>query len=120
MRQDCDETARALRNRGQNVRGSLIVRLMASFTTDLTAVQHAVLEACVLHADISFLNVTAEIWWRADLPFRGGRSTFAAHLRALEQNGMLERSRARAGYRLTPRGRRVADEWRAARAGVSA
>ncbi|MCP9491204.1 MAG: hypothetical protein MSC31_15205 [Solirubrobacteraceae bacterium MAG38_C4-C5] len=76
----------------------------------LTAVQRSVLDACIEHADVSFLNVTPEIWWRAGPPFRGGRATFAAHLRALEQFGMLERSRARAGYRVTPRGRRTAGD----------
>lgn len=77
-------------------------------SSDLTAVQRAVLDACIEHADVSFLSVTPEIWWRADAPFRGGRSTFAAHLRALHQLGMLDRSSTRGGYRLTPRGRRAA------------
>jgi hypothetical protein len=76
-------------------------------TFTLTDVQRAVLDACVQHADVSFLDITPEIWWRAEPPFRGGRSTFAAHLRALEQLGMIERSRPRAGYRVTARGRRA-------------
>lgn len=74
----------------------------------ITDVQHAVLAACVEHADVSFLNITPDVWWRAAAPFRGGRATFAAHLRALDQLGLLERSGPRRGYRVTSRGRRVA------------
>ena len=74
----------------------------------ITHVQLAVLAACVEHARVSFLPLTPEIWWRAEPPFRGGRSTFAAHLRALEQMGLLARTSAQAAYRFTLRGEHFA------------
>lgn len=82
---------------------------MPAKTPELTQVQLAVFRACVDHASHSFSPVTPDAWWRAEPPFRGGRSTFAAHLRALSRRGLLVRTATgRASYELSLRGEELA------------
>lgn len=73
-----------------------------------TATQIAVLRAAADHCRVSFLGVTADAWWRAREPFRGGRATFSGHLRVLDQLGLLAPILAGGrGRRITPDGLRV-------------
>ena len=79
----------------------------------LSAVQLAVFAACVIHTRESFLPITPEIWWRAEPPFHGRRATFASHLRALLDAGILtRRADVRASYELTLRGEALARDLR--------
>lgn len=82
---------------------------MAVTLPTLSAVQRAVFIACASHARSSFMPITPSIWWRTRDPFRGGRSAFAAHLRALANLGLLYRAPGReAAYALTRRGEALA------------